>query len=129
MRRSDLKKLQHLQSAIDGLEMVMQDIRTGIIQAQSYEDKGIRASGNTDSPVEQTVLKLEQTEKKLFNRRNEYLKLKADIADYISGIEDPLLSEILILRFMYGFSWTKTAETMNTSEYSIKKIFERGVPK
>lgn len=122
-------RVKDLQTSIDALEVVLQDLRDSSIQSPGLEDKGTTPTKKITSNVENTVIKVEQTEQKLLKRKKELSKLKAEITDYIVTVKDPILAAILSYRFILGYSWAKTARLMHTSEEAIKKTYQRAIRK
>lgn len=129
MRRTELMRVKDLQTSIDALEALLQDLRDSSLQSPGLEDKGSTPTRNISSNVEQTVLKMEKTEEKLLKRKQELSELKTEITDFIVTVKDPILASILSYRFILGYSWSKTASLMHTTEDSIKKVYQRAIKK
>lgn len=72
-----------------------------------------------------------KAKRKLNRKRVECAKEYNRVIDYIYGIDDSLVRQIFILRFISGLSWNDVADQIggNNTEYSVKHMCYRQIEK
>lgn len=64
-------------------------------------------------------------EKRLEERRERLAERLAEIDDFIDGLEDSQLRQIIQYRYVKGYSWVKTARLVNNKESAVKMRVKR----
>lgn len=89
---------------------------------------GIPSGGSREtSKVEEQVIRREEIKKKIAEQQNKAEKEQARLLEYITGIEDSLLRQIIQYRFVELKSWKEVAWRIggdNTAE-SVRKTVQR----
>lgn len=93
---------------------------------------GIPSGGSrATSKVEEQVIRREEIKKKIAEQQNKAEKERARLLEYITGIEDSLLRQIIQYRFVELKSWKEVAWRIggdNTAE-SVRKTVQRFLKK
>lgn len=69
--------------------------------------------------------RIKQKEERLKRRRAEVEQQLEQIEDFIDGLEDSQLRQIIHYRYIRGYSWVKSAQLMGTKESSIRSKITR----
>ncbi len=132
MTRQDLKQLRHLKSEIKLLqeqilalesEIVTDKVR-GSDPEHPWTEKSFYITGFDQ---EKHSRKMEQLKKKMQRRVDDLLDLRAEIIEWVEGIEDSLLRQVIILRHVNGLGWRQVAREIgggNTAD-SVRKMHDR----
>lgn len=64
-------------------------------------------------------------EKRLEERRERLAERLAEIDDFIDGLEDSQLRQIIQYRYVKGYSWVKTARLVNNKESAVRMRVQR----
>lgn len=64
-------------------------------------------------------------EKRLEERKERLAEQLAEIDDFIDGLEDSQLRQIIQYRYVKGYSWAKTARLVNNKESAVKMRVKR----
>lgn len=64
-------------------------------------------------------------EKRLEERRERLAEQLAEIDDFIDGLEDSQLRQIINYRYVQGYSWVKTARLVHNKENAIRMRVKR----
>ena len=93
---------------------------------------GMPSGGSrTMSKVEDRALKLEEIREKIQELRDRAMREEARLLEYIKGIDDGFVRQIIQYRFMEQMSWKEVARSMggdNTSE-GVRKALQRFLKK
>ena len=126
MTKQRLQKLRHYDSELKLLREHLRKLEAQIGISAMIQD-GQPKSTKVGSPTEQqaiamadTIMQIRELEERISIERDEVWK-------YISSLDDPLMRQIIILRFIDGKSWFKVSEKIggDTTDESCRKAFER----
>lgn len=131
MNKNKLRQLRHLKSEIrllkqqiDNLESeIVTDKVTGSDPEHPWTERHYIIRG---LPGERNE-KLLRLRDRLERRKSDLQDLRAEIFEWVEGIEDSLLRQVIILRHVNGLSWRQVAREIggrNTAE-SIRKLHDR----
>ena len=131
MTRQKLKQIRHLKREIELLQEQIVHLEAEIVTdkvtgsdpdhpwtERHYIIKGLPGERNE---------KLLRLRDRLERRMNDLQDLRAEIFEWVEGIEDSLLRQVIILRHVNGLSWRQVAREIggrNTAE-SIRKLHDR----
>jgi len=126
MTKHDLQQIRHLNNEIRILrehltEMELQ-IGCGAI-AQDGQPKGNKIG----RPTEQQAIKIAETITIIHTLELEVQELKLQTWAFVASIDDSVMRQIIILRFIDGKSWFKVSEGIggDATEEGCRKAFER----
>lgn len=131
MTRQELKQVRYLkreirllQEQITAVEAeIVTDKVTGSDPEHPWTDRAFIIRG---LPGERNE-KLLRLRDRLERRMNDLQDLRAEIFEWVEGIEDSLLRQVIILRHVNGLGWRQVAREIgggNTAE-SIRKLHDR----
>jgi len=131
MTRQKLKQIRHLKREIELLQEqivhleaeIVTDKVTGSDPDHPWTERSFIIRG---LPGERNE-KLLRLRDRLERRMNDLQDLRAEIFEWVEGIEDSLLRQVIILRHVNGLSWRQVAREIggrNTAE-SIRKLHDR----
>ncbi len=132
MTRQKLKQFRHLKREIELLEDQILNLEAGIVT-----DK-VRGSLPHHPWVETSfkitgfdrieyARKMDKLKRKLQRRIDDLQDMRAEIFEWVEGIEDSLLRQVIILRHVNGLSWRQVAREIgggNTAD-SVRKMHDR----
>lgn len=132
MTRKELSQLYYLEKELRRCEENLAEINESI-QAKSQKINGMpfQNTGDASNPVEESVLKLMKAEQALEGYREAILIRKARIYEWITSLDDMILSAIVDYRCIRLMSWEEVASHIgggNTAE-SVRKYFVRNIRK
>lgn len=124
MDKNELKQLRNLKREIDILQELInkipkeQDKVYGSSAEFPYQKRGFVISGYSDEENTQLARELESKKRKLMREMER-------LTNYIYGIDDSQIRQVLILRFVEGRTWDAVAAKMGygyTKEQLRKKV-------
>ena len=131
MTRQKLKQIRHLKREI---ELLQEQI--AIVESEIVTDK-VKGSDPEHPWTERHYIirglpgerneKLLRLRDRLERRKSDLQDLRAEIFEWVEGIEDSLLRQVIILRHVNGLGWRQVAREIggrNTAE-SIRKLHDR----
>jgi hypothetical protein len=132
MTRQKLKQVRYLtreigllQNQIASLEAtVVTDCVKGSDPRHPYTERAFFITGFDRA---EHARKMDRLKRKMQRRVDDLLDLRAEIIEWVEGIEDSLLRQIIVLRHVNGLSWRQVAREIggrNTAE-SIRKLHDR----
>jgi len=129
--RQKLKQIRHLKREI---ELLQEQI--AIVESEIVTDK-VKGSDPEHPWTERHYIirglpgerneKLLRLRDRLERRKSDLQDLRAEIFEWVEGIEDSLLRQVIILRHVNGLGWRQVAREIggrNTAE-SIRKLHDR----
>ena len=132
MTRQKLKQIRHLKREIELLqeqivhleaEIVTDKVR-GSLPHHPWVETSFKITGFDRIEYAQ---KMDKLKRKLQRRVDDLLDLRAEIFEWVEGIEDSLLRQVIILRHVNGLSWRQVAREIgggNTGD-SVRKMHDR----
>ena len=132
MTRQELKQLRHLKREIELLQDQIVNLESEIVTDKvrgsdprhPYTEKSFYITGFAH---EEHSRKMKRLKERLQRRVDDLMDLRAEIIEWVEGIEDSLLRQIIILRHVNGLGWRQVAREIggrNTAE-SIRKLHDR----
>ncbi len=131
MTRQKLKQFRHLKSEI---RLIQEQIAA--VEAEIITDK-VTGSDPEHPWTERHYIirglpgerneKLLRLRDRLERRKSDLQDLRAEIFEWVEGIEDSLLRQVIILRHVNGLSWRKVAREIGagTTWDSLRKMHDR----
>jgi hypothetical protein len=136
MKKEQLKQLRHLKNEIRLLQKqiaeldypVTSDVVKGSMTEFPYIEQHIRITGIDEEGYKR---RLNRLKRKLKRKLDELMDLVEEANEYINGIDDSLIRQILSLRYVNGLTWEQVAASIgggNTAD-SVRKAAERFLEK
>lgn len=85
-------------------------------------DKVQTSSGNKS---EEQMVKYAHYAELIDNKLNELITVRAEIIEAIYSVPDPILSELLFLRYIKHMKWEEIAERMGYNYYHVRKFLHK----
>jgi len=132
MTRQKLKQIRHLKREIELLqeqivhleaEIVTDKVR-GSLPHHPWVETSFKITGFDRIEYAQ---KMDKLKRKLQRRVDDLLDLRAEIFEWVEGIEDSLLRQVIILRHVNGLGWRQVAKEIGagTTWDSLRKMHDR----
>ncbi len=136
MTKEELSQLRYLHKEIELLkqqiadaeknmaEYSASDVVTGSNPVWPYQKRSFHIEGIAVPEYEK---KLKRLKRKLQRRINELMDMREELEEYIDTVQDSLIRQILILRYVNGLSWQQVAASIgggNTAD-SVRMIHNR----
>lgn len=86
-----------------------------------YTEHPVTITGVQTKPCK----RIRQKEERLKRRRAEVAEQLEQIEDFIDGLEDSQLRQIIYYRYVKGYEWPKTAYLMHNKESTLKMRLKR----
>lgn len=132
MDKKKLSQIRYLQKEIELLKKqianIDYEITTDSVRGSDphfpYTERTFTITGINFQEYNRRVKKLRG---KLKRRIEELLALVEEINDYIEGIDDSLIRQIIILRYIYGYTWEQVAANLggNNTADSVRMMHNR----
>ena len=131
MTRQELKQIRHLKSEI---KLLQEQILT--LESEIVTDK-VKGSDPDHPWTERHYIirglpgerneKLLRLRDRLERRKSDLQDMRAEIFEWVEGIEDSLLRQVIILRHVNGLSWRQVAREIGagTTWDSLRKMHDR----
>lgn len=119
MTKSELEGIRNLKYEIKKLIEKLRELNSRSIVASPVPGE-LHGSGISDKVASTVQHKLE-LEQELEEKRGQL----RERLDFIDGITDEVLREIVRCQCVYKFSWRETAEKVGSNEESVKKRYNR----
>ncbi|HEM5583899.1 TPA: hypothetical protein ACGO8I_000214 [Streptococcus suis] len=99
----DLKQLAKFEKLVQSKKREIEALRAGIVNTPDYQSQRVTRSkkNNTEDQVVKRIEKIEQLEADLAQLYADYSELSARI----DAITDPVVSLIMRLKYVNGYSW------------------------
>lgn len=126
MIRDDLKQLQHLNREINLLQDQIEQMPVEVDSVSSSQDEfpycqqNVAITGYSNERYKRIRTRLER-------KKEECLAKVDELTAFISTVDDSLIRQLLLLRYVQGRKWCQIAAVMgsNYSEDQLKKRLER----
>jgi len=111
MTKKDLQQIRHLSSEIRILREHLRemDLQLGV---GAISQDGMPKGNKIGRPVEDQAIRLAETCKLIQEQEIHLQELKLQAWAFVQSINDSLLRQIIILRFIDGKSWFKVSEAI-----------------
>lgn len=119
------KEIEILQRQINNLDY---DITTDVVKGSDpefpYINRSVKITGVNIKGYEEELKKLKS---RLSKRVSELLKLLDEINDYIESIDDSLIRQVIILKYIEGLTWNQVAAKIGggTTADSLRMMLNR----
>lgn len=132
MDKKQLKQIRYIKSEIAVIEDQINNIEptmvTDKVKGSStyfpYIQRNFTLEGIDTDEYERRVRRLQR---KLIKRKEKLLELQDEVNNFIDGIEDSLVRQIITLRYIEGLNWYEVSDRIgeNSTSESVRKIAER----
>jgi len=132
MTRQKLKQIRHLKREIELLQEQILNLEAGIVtdkvRGSLSHHPWIETSFKiTGFDREELSQKMERLKKRMQRRVDDLLELRIEILEFVEGIDDSLLRQVIILRHVNGLTWDQVAKEVgggNTGN-TLQKMHDR----
>lgn len=125
MTDKELNVVRELRDEICILERRLQELRMSAENLVPIID-GLPHATEAKSRVEKIALMIVADERELENLREQFMKLKSELANKImSQVSDPILQTLLVLRYVECLSFKETARRMKSSLRHVYRLHEK----
>lgn len=132
MDKERLKQIRYIKSEIEIIENQIDNIEptmvtdkvTGSSSHFPYVQRSFTLEGIDTEECERRIRRLQR---KLIKRKEKLLELQEEVNNFIDGIEDSLVRQIITLRYIEGLNWYEVSDRIgeNSTSESVRKIAER----
>lgn len=132
MDKEQLKQIRYIKSEIEIIENQIDNIEptmvtdkvTGSSAHFPYVQRSFTLEGIDTEDCERRTIRLQR---KLIKRKEKLLELQEEVNNFIDGIEDSLVRQIITLRYIEGLNWYEVSDRIgeNSTSESVRKIAER----
>lgn len=104
-----LENLRYLKKAVERCKRQIDELCASIGSLSSVKLGGVPGGGTMLSVQERTVERLEQLRVIYVYRLEKYVREKVEVEEFINKIDDVLIQQIFVLRFVEGYKWFRVA--------------------
>ncbi len=104
MTKQELQQLRHLDSELRTLKQQLKDLEESIGLTSAASD-GMPRGNKISRPTEDQALRIKTLLEKVKALQRQVLDEKIRAWDFISSLDDSLLRQIIVCRFVDGKSW------------------------
>lgn len=132
MNKDQLRQLRHLKREIELLQDQIINLESEIVTDKvrgsdpehPYTEKSFYITGFAH---EEHSRKMKRLKERLQRRVDDLMDLRAEILEFVEGIDDSLLRQVIILRHVNGLSWRQVAREIGagTTWDSLRKMHDR----
>ncbi len=126
MTKHELKQIKYLTSELRILREHLQELEAQIGITSTPQD-GQPKGNKIGRPVEAQAIQLADTIARIREHEKRIQALKDEVWEYIAGLDNPILRQIIILKWIDGLTWDNVAAEIGggISPESCRKIFQR----
>lgn len=130
MTKKGLQMLRHYDSDLRLLRIHLKEMEASIGITSAPQD-GQPKGNKIGRPTEEQAIQIAQVISEIRALEKLVLDKRIEAWDFISGLEDPYLRQIIILRFVDGKSWFKVADAIggDATGDGCRMYFNRAFPK
>ena len=130
MTKQELQRLRHYDSDLRILRAHLKDLEASIGITSAPQD-GQPKGNKIGRPTEEQAVRISQLLSEIRALEKLVTDKRMEAWDYISSLQDPLLRQIIILRFVDGKSWFKVADSIGKgmTEDGCRMYFNRAFQK
>lgn len=103
--KAKLKSLSLIDSKVKSMRLEIASRRSGILTSVQYTDEP--KSGTQKNSAEELNARIIDETAEIYDRINQLYDERKRMTMAIDGLEDPLQSQILRLKYINGYSWSK----------------------
>lgn len=111
MTKKELQQVRRLDSELKILRKKLTELEA-TVEASAKPSDGTPRSGKVGKPTEQMAIAITETVDKIKELAEQVALAKCKVWDFITGLDESLIRQIIILRFIDGKSWFKVADTI-----------------
>lgn len=115
-------KVDSLQRELNALEALANGT-----QGCSFDSPRVQKSRNLEAPFIKYIDKIDKARTRLDEKISELLKLKEEIQNVISQIDDPLSELVLTYRYINLMDWNDIADKMHYALSYVFKLHRQGL--
>ncbi len=108
--RTKLKSLSLIDSRVKSMRLEIASRRAGILTAIQYTDRP--KSGTQKNSSEELNARIIDETTEIYNKINQLYDERKTLVAAIDGLEDPLQSQILRLKYVNGYGWSKIKQEL-----------------
>ena len=131
MTKEELSQIHWLNKEITMWQRKLESLENqSLVKGQQIT--GMPSGGSrTTSKVEDRVMRLVEIRERIQNLRDKAEREQVRLLNYIEGIEDGFVRQIIVYRFVEDFTWKEVARKLggNNSSESVRKAFQRFLQK
>lgn len=122
-----LGQYRRLKTDIDSKTEQLEELR-GLAESVSHST-GTECSGGTSDKVGKTVAKIVDLDNEISCQIEKLLELKGKIEGMIAKVDDPVLRQLLTLRYINGRKWEQISIDLNYSRMQIYRLHGNALEK
>lgn len=126
MTKLELKQIKYLNSELRILRVHLQELEAQV-GISSVPQDGQPKGNKIGKPVEAQAIPLADTIALIREHEKKIQALRDEAWEYIAGLDNPLLRQIIILKWIDGMTWDEVAAEIGggIAPESCRKIFQR----
>ena len=128
MTKEELSLIYYLNREVKMWQRELDQIRAkSLVQSPKLDSIGGHTTGNTSDPVGDVAGIIADIELIIEGRLKEIQIQRKRILDYIDGIEDSLIKQVIFLRCLSNLSWKEVSDEIdgNNSPVNLRQMFHR----
>ncbi len=122
-----LERYRHLKADIDSKTEQLKELRT--LAESVAHSSGTGCSGETSDKVGKTVAKIVDMENDISCQIEKLFELKNKIEGTIAKVDNPVLRQLLTLRYINGKNWEQISVDLTYSRMQIYRLHEKALKK
>ena len=131
MTKEELSQLSWLQNEIILWQQKLERMENQSL-AKGQQITGTPTGGSrATSKIEEQLIQIEEAKERIQMLRGRAEREQVRLLNYIEGIEDSFIRQIIVYRFVEDFTWKEVARKLggNNSPESVRKAFQRFLQK
>ena len=104
-----MENFRYLKKAVERCRWQIDELCASIGSLSGVKLGGVPGGGSMLSVQERTIERLEKLRNIYAYRLEKYISEKVAVEEFIGGIDDVLIQQIFILRFVEGYKWFRVA--------------------
>ena len=124
MTREELKQIYYINKEIKMWQRELDRLQCKSLIGSQRIDGMPKGSGTSDKVADLAIEK-EEIREIINGKLTEIQVQRKRIMNYINGIEDSLLRQIMFLRNVSCMNWNQVARELNSTENCVKQIYSR----
>ena len=128
MTRKELSQLYYLNREIEQDKQRLAELESAATSPGSQITGLPHASGISDKTGRYAIL-IGELRDEIDKKIQRTVEMYGELTEYISSIDDSFLRQIFMLRHVDGLPWMQVADSIGTSEYSVKHAYYRYLEK
>ena len=108
--KAKLKSLSLIDSRVKSMRLEIASRRSGILTAVQYTDEP--KSGTQKNSSEELNARIIDETAEIYDKINQLYDERKNLVTAIDSLDDPLQSQILRLKYVNGYSWSKIKQEL-----------------